>query len=124
MIFSDNFEDTTSISSTNSSDNHSVNTQKLLNWETVVEQNVPKKGELILVCQQLKGRAKQAWIPATFVSNTPRGFRCKLVGSQKEVYKTPVHVKSHKIQSRQLVRHKGYLFRVVKLENDQSPECE
>lgn len=102
----------------------SINTDKLMDWGSVAENKVPKRGALVLIQQRLKGDNKKRWFPATFLSEGPEGLQCRIIGSGKEVYKTPFDVKLHKIRSKQLLRHKGYLFRVVKVENDQSLDCQ
>lgn len=110
--------------SSQSESDSSINTDKLMDWDTVVENKVPKRGALVLIHQRFERGHKKRWIPATFLFETPQGLRCRIIASGKEVNKTPFEVKLHNIRSKQLVRHKGYLFRVVKVENDQSVDCQ
>ena len=96
----------------------SVDTQLLLDWDTnTTTSNNPtyRTGSTVLVRSDQRSHHGR-WLPARILSSSKgHGIRCKLFSNNQILTASPQDVRMHYIQPKQLVWHKGYMFRVVQV---------
>ena len=114
LQFSDNLSD----ASPNKSD-RSCDTQLLLDWEQHNNSNnfTYPTGSTVLV-RSAEPEHHGRWTPAQILSSSSsmKGIRCKLFSNNQVVKVRPQDVRMHYINPKQLVWHKGYMFRVVQVQ--------
>lgn len=97
------------------SEENTINTDALLEWGT--SHKVPvsyRKGELVLV----RNASKDGWIPARIVSKNTNTLACRLFKDNNTVVsKQLADIKRHTFKPKQLVHHRGYLFRLVQVDD-------
>ena len=99
--------------------NSSIQSEQLLEWDSILEDKLPQKNSLVLVREN--AGQQTIWLPAIVMSIKNKGIRCKVLLRNQVVLKQPCDVRIHDIRPSQILRYKDYYLRVVDVKNTSNP---